>query len=112
MALSQLGNAADATVPAAGSPRRWGPSVPQPPVPQPPVPQPPVPQPPVPQPPVPQPPAPRSADGDDRLLDAIRRGLAPGDPVARLLASWPVPPARAVATSTTRRAPAPLPGPA
>jgi hypothetical protein len=92
MALSQLGNAADATVPAAGSPRRWGPSVPQP--------------------PVPQPPAPRSADGDDRLLDAIRRGLAPGDPVARLLASWPVPPARAVATSTTRRAPAPLPGPA
>jgi hypothetical protein len=32
----------------------------------------------------------------DHLLDAVRRGLAPGDPVARLLAGWPLTPARAV----------------
>ncbi|MDT7579063.1 MAG: hypothetical protein QOK35_327 [Pseudonocardiales bacterium] len=39
---------------------------------------------------------------DDALLDAIRAGLAPGDPVARLLAGWTVVPAQAIATPGTR----------
>lgn len=38
-----------------------------------------------------------SVRSDDVLLDAVRRGLAPVDPVARLLAAWPAPPARPVA---------------
>ena len=50
----------------------------------------------------------RSTADDTVLLDAIRRGLAPGDPVARLLAGWTVAPVRAVATHvrppTPRRA--------
>ena len=33
---------------------------------------------------------------DDSLLDAIRRGLVPVDPVARLLAGWTAPPVRPV----------------
>ena len=33
---------------------------------------------------------------DDALLAAVRAGLAPGDPVARLLASWTAPAARPV----------------
>ena len=45
--------------------------------------------------------APQRSTADD-LLDAIRRALVPGDPVARLLADWPAAPVRAVAT----RAPA------
>jgi len=62
MSLSQLGSAADGAVDA---PRRPEPAIPT-----------------VPQPTVPQP-------GDaERLLDAVRRGLVPGDPVARLLAAW------------------------
>jgi len=40
---------------------------------------------------------------DDSLLDAIRRALVPGDPIARLLALWPTPPVRAVRTSPARR---------
>ena len=47
---------------------------------------------------------------DDALLDAIRAGLAPGDPVARLLALWPVPPTRPVATHVVRSGPALLNG--
>lgn len=43
-----------------------------------------------------------AAAGD--LLEAIRRGLVPVDPVARLLAGWPAPPVRAVAVA--RSAPA------
>jgi len=39
---------------------------------------------------------PQRSDNPDTLLDAVRRGLQPGDPVARLLASWPLTPARAV----------------
>jgi hypothetical protein len=35
---------------------------------------------------------PQPAD-PDWLLDAVRRGLVPGDPVARLLAGWTAPPA-------------------
>ena len=46
--------------------------------------------------------APLRSTDDHALLDAIRRALVPGDPVAHLLASWPAPPVRAVAT----RAPA------
>jgi hypothetical protein len=49
---------------------------------------------------------------DDHLLDAIRRGLSPGDPVARLLALWPPPPARAIQVSPARRPAGRLPGPA
>ena len=33
---------------------------------------------------------------DDALLAAVRAGLTPGDPVARLLASWTAPAARPV----------------
>ena len=47
----------------------------------------------------------RPDDVADVLLDAIRRGLEPGDPVARLLAGWTVPPTRAVTSQPTRRAP-------
>jgi hypothetical protein len=62
MSLSQLGSAAGGAVDA---PRRPEPAIPT-----------------VQQPTVPQP-------GDtERLLDAVRRGLVPGDPVARLLAAW------------------------
>ena len=35
-------------------------------------------------------------DTAEILLAAIRRGLAPPDPVARLLADWTAPPARPV----------------
>jgi len=38
----------------------------------------------------------------DALLDAVRAGLAPGDPVARLLALWPTPPSRPVVTHVAR----------
>jgi hypothetical protein len=86
MALSPVGNAADTPLRAAGTTRRRGPSVPQPAVPQPAV--------------------PRPVDGDDRLLAAIRRGLVPRDPVARLLAAWPAAPARPVPTHGLRREPA------
>ena len=37
---------------------------------------------------VPQPTVPQPTDGDDHLLEAVRRGLEPGDPVAHLLAGW------------------------
>jgi hypothetical protein len=47
---------------------------------------------------------------DDVLLEAIRRSLVPGDPVARLLAGWTAPPARPVATHAVRSAPAPRSG--
>jgi hypothetical protein len=40
---------------------------------------------------------------DDSLLDSIRRTLAPGDPIAHLLARWPVPPAQAVGSPPRRR---------
>ena len=39
---------------------------------------------------------------DDSLLDSIRRALAPGDPIAHLLARWPAPPARAVGSPPRR----------
>jgi hypothetical protein len=42
---------------------------------------------------------------DDSLLDSIRRTLAPGDPIARLLALWPAPPARAVGSPPRRQPP-------
>jgi hypothetical protein len=48
---------------------------------------------------------------DDSLLDAIRRGLRPGDPIARLLALWPRPAAQAVEVPPGRRG-GWLPGPA
>ena len=38
----------------------------------------------------------------DHLLDAVRRGLVAGDPVARLLAGWPLAPAPAVGIPRTR----------
>ena len=91
MSLSQPGSAAGGAVDA---PRRPEPTVPQPTVPQPTVPQPTVPQPTVPQP----------TDGDDHLLEAVRRGLEPGDPVAHLLAGWAALPARAVCTMRVRAA--------
>jgi hypothetical protein len=59
MSLSQLGSAAGGAVDAPG--RR--------------------------EPVVAQPTGPQPADAD-HLLEAIRRGLVPGDPVARLLAGW------------------------
>ena len=89
MALSQVGSAADEAAPGAGTSRRREPSV-----------------------------SPRSVSpariplqttADDQLLDAIRRSLTPGDPVARLLAGWTAPPARPVATHVVRSGPA-LPG--
>jgi hypothetical protein len=49
----------------------------------------------------PEPAIPQHAD-PDWLLDAVRRGLVPGDPVARLLAGWTSPPARAVCTTSVR----------
>lgn len=36
--------------------------------------------------------APPGGPVTDALLDAVRRGLAPVDPVARLLAAWPAQP--------------------
>jgi hypothetical protein len=66
MALSQVGNAAGEGAHDAGTTRHREPSVPQ------------------------------RTDSDDSLLDAIRRALVPGDPIARLLARWPAPPVRAV----------------
>lgn len=59
MVLTQPGSAAGGAVDA---PRRPEPAVSQPTVPQP--------------------------SDAERLLDAVRRGLVPGDPVARLLAGW------------------------
>lgn len=47
---------------------------------------------------------------DDALLDAVRAGLTPGDPVARLLALWPAPQARPVATHAVRSGSSPLGG--
>jgi hypothetical protein len=47
---------------------------------------------------------PRCPKTPDHLLDAVRRGLLPGDPVARLLADWPLTPARAVDIPRTRPA--------
>jgi hypothetical protein len=47
---------------------------------------------------------------DDALLAAIRAGLAPGDPVARLLALWRAPTAQPVATPAARTPPAPRSG--
>jgi hypothetical protein len=44
--------------------------------------------------------------GDDALLEAIRAGLAPADPVAGLLTRWPAPPPRPVGGHVVRRAPA------
>ena len=76
MSLSQPGSAAGGAVDA---PRRPEPAVPQPTVPQP-------------------------TDGDDHLLEAVRRGLVPGDPVAHLLAGWVAVPARAVCTTRVRAA--------
>jgi hypothetical protein len=40
---------------------------------------------------------------DDSLLDAVRRTLHPGDPIARLLAAWPAPPAQAVGSPPRHR---------
>jgi hypothetical protein len=53
---------------------------------------------------------PRCNETSDHLLDAVRRGLAAGDPVARLLADLPLTPAPAVGiprarSATTRSAP-------
>jgi hypothetical protein len=76
MSLSQPGSAAGGAVDA---PRRPQPTVPQPTVPQP-------------------------TDGDDHLLEAVRRGLEPGDPVAHLLAGWVALPALAVCTTRVRAA--------
>jgi hypothetical protein len=67
MSLSQLGSAAGGAVDA---PRRPEPATPT-----------------VPQPTAQQPTAQQPSDAE-RLLDAVRRGLVPGDPVARLLAGW------------------------
>ena len=47
---------------------------------------------------------PRCTKTPDHLLDAVRRGLLPGDPVARLLADWPPAPAPAVDIPRTRSA--------
>jgi hypothetical protein len=80
MALTQPGSAAGGAVDA---PRRPEPTVPQPTVPQPTVPQP--------------------TDADP-LFEAVRRGLTPGDPVARLLAGWLTPPEAAVGTTRVRLA--------
>ena len=73
MALSQVGNDAGEAAHDAGPPRQREPFAPQ------------------------------RLDADDSLLDAIRRTLAPGDPVARLLALWPPPPARPVRLPPVRR---------
>lgn len=51
-------------------------------------------------------------DTAEVLLAAIRRGLEPGDPVARLLAGWTAPPARAVTSPPARRAAVPHAAPA
>ena len=59
---------------------------------------------PEPRPRVPQPTVPQPTDGDDHLLEAVRRGLDPGDPVAHLLAGWVALPARAVCTTRASRA--------
>ena len=52
----------------------------------------------------PEPVLPQQSDSD-RLLDAVRRGLTPGDPVARLLSDWLAPPAHAVFTARVRPTP-------
>ena len=74
MALPQLGNAADEATPEVGTPRPRAPFVPQRPVPH----------------------------TDDSLLDAVRRGLGPGDPVALLLARWPRPTVRPIRVALGR----------
>ena len=82
MALSQVGNAAGEAALDAGMPRQREPFVPRP------------------------------TNADDPLLEAIRRGLVPRDPVARLLALWPPPSSvRAVEVAPRRRG-GWLPGPA
>jgi hypothetical protein len=102
MALSQIGNDAGEAAHDAGIVRQREPflaplSVAQPSAPRPVVAQPLV------------------ALGDtaaDALLEAIRRGLAPGDPVARLLAHWPAPSVQAVAVPRAVREQARQPEPA
>ncbi len=79
MSLSQPGSAAGGAVDA---PRRPEPAIP----------------------PSPSPPSRSPTDGDDHLLEAVRRGLEPGDPVAHLLAGWVALPARAVCTTRVRPA--------
>lgn len=55
--------------------------------------------------------APQRDDNADSLLESVRRGLLPGDPVARLLARWPAPPVRAVEVHRSgRRGLLPAPG--
>jgi hypothetical protein len=81
MALSQVGNAAGEAALDAGTPRQREHCVPQP------------------------------TNTDDSLLDAIRRGLVPRDPVARLLALWPPAPVPAVEVVPRPRG-GWLPGPA
>ena len=125
MALSQIGNAAGEAAHDAGASRQREPFVPHPAAPHPAAPQPAAPPtasparaavdgPPVTPPAVARTLAARaqvarpvepSGATADLLLDAIRRSLAPGDPVARLLATWPAPAVRAVAvTRRTRHA--------
>ena len=81
MALTQVGNAADEATPVTDTIRRREILVPQQ--------------------------LTRHPD-DDALLEAIRAGLTPGDPVARLLARWPAPPSRPVVTHTVPSGPARL----
>jgi hypothetical protein len=47
---------------------------------------------------------PQCSKNPDHLLDAVRRGLAAGDPVARLLAGWSPTPRAAVGSPRTRSA--------
>jgi hypothetical protein len=82
MALSQVGNVAGEAALDAGTPRQREPFVPQP------------------------------TNTDDPLLDAIRRGLVPRDPVARLLALWPPPSSVRAVEVVPRRRGGWLPGPA
>ena len=74
MALSQLGNAAGEATLEVGTSRPGEPFVP------------------------------RRPHSDDSLLDAIRRGLRPGDPVALLLARWPRPAVRPIQVAPGRPA--------
>jgi hypothetical protein len=115
MALSQIGNAAGKAAHDAGPSRQREPFVPHPAAPPTASPaRPAVDGPPVTPPAVARTLAARaqvarpvepSGATADLLLDAIRRSLAPGDPVARLLATWPAPAVRAVAvTRRTRHA--------
>ena len=55
----------------------------------------------------PEPVIPQSTDPDD-LLEAVRSGLVPGDPVALLLAGWVAPPARPVCAAHVRPGGTPL----